>query len=115
MMFPLVAWLALSAPLPLVPSKAKPLSPVGEWTLEWRGGEGPARFDADGRFACFWQGQFWIGTWKMEDGILSVDEHIPAKDEWGGLRGNCKWAVVLKKGSLEGIVLPEGAFRLRKR
>lgn len=113
--------LALSAPAPLAaPKPAAQPSPVGEWTLEWKGATGPAKFAADGSFACVWAGRYWIGTWTLEPGTepgvraLSVDEHLPAAHEWGLSPQRIQWSATLHPGTLEGTLADGGEFRLRK-
>jgi hypothetical protein len=108
--------LALHAPRPLAPARppAQP-SPVGEWVLEWKGAEGPATFAPGGGFACVWAGRYWIRTWTMADGVLAVDEHLPAANEWGLSSQRICWAARLRPGTLEGPLADGGDFKLRKK
>lgn len=107
--------LAMAAPAPLAPAKppAQP-SPVGEWMLEWNGGEGPCRLDRGGSFACVWCGTLWIGTWELRDGVLTVDEHIPARHEREASGQRIKWSAGLEPGTLRGTLGGGGLFGLRK-
>jgi hypothetical protein len=118
--------IALHAPRPLAAPKAPapaPLSPVGSWTLEWNGGEGPCRFDKDGSFSCLWAGTQWLGLWTMEETetpegkgrTLTVSEWIPAADEWTPASQSIRWRAALRTGELSGpLDGGSGMFRLRK-
>lgn len=96
----LVVLLMAFAPLPMV-KPVKPMCPAGEWNLTWRGGEGPARFDKDGTFHCVWQGKYWVGTWKLDKGVLRVEESLHASH---GGSSPFVWSVKLDAGKWEGEI-----------
>jgi hypothetical protein len=117
-------FLILAAPPTPIPPSAEPPpgrpSPVGEWVLEWSGGEGPCVLNKDGSFSCFWGGSAWQGLWTLEGDTLAVSEWIPARDEWTPASQHLKWSVTLENGLLAGKLDAMGAgaggrFRLRKR
>lgn len=110
----------LHAPVPLVKPAAKPMSPVGEWNLRWRGCEGPVRFDKDGSFHCVWQGKYWVGTWQMnaEGDRLHVEERIHGTPDTAT---PFKWSAYLKPGAgWQGVVecaafcMGDNGFKLEK-
>lgn len=110
----MLAILSPFAPAPLAKPLLPVISPVGEWILEWRGGEGPCRFAADGGFQCQWAGKQWLGLWTLEGNDLVVSEWIPAYDELTPASANIKWTAILLEGKLEGKLIDGGNFRLRK-
>ena len=115
-MFVTMLLVALHAPAPMTPPKS-PAQPslVGEWILEWKGAEGPCVLDQGGGFACIWSGRYWIGTWRIEAGVLTVEEHLPADNEWSRSSHQARWAATLKPGTREGLLTDGGGFKLRKK
>jgi hypothetical protein len=84
------------APAPL-PRKAVPPAPVrlgeliGEWTMNWRDIDYQIILSGGDVYQAF-SPTFteWVGTWKVKDGVLSVEERT--------IDGcSCKWSVRLKR------------------
>lgn len=95
-MMTLVVALALSAPAPKPqPKKLRHLDLTSKlWQLEWGDGTGTVAFDRSGSFWCLWQGQQWIGSWRMENGKLHVKEaRVPEPD--GIPERPIEWSVIL--------------------
>lgn len=103
------------APLPpRKPPKAAPAAPpvsvVGHWWLTWGDGSGPATFNPDGSFACWWSGAWWEGRWKLTGNALSVEEGQVSAN--GPTEFNCKWTATLVPGTRKGTLDCGGRFEL---
>lgn len=117
-MYGIVVALAISAPAPM-PRPVQPVTRadvVGLWKMGWSGSHWKARFCEDGFYAS-WDGTTtWIGSWKLENGILTVAERM--QDSSLDLKGYT-WtaAMTRRKGYLDGSVKPPGpgiSFQLRR-
>jgi len=104
---------AAPAPAPKPPPPVSRAEVVGHWQLRWSGHLYQARFCPDGFFACWRGGQTWVGSWRLEGGLLTVCERqlrpgaTYPRPEWPP--NGHRWAVRLLRaahGALKGSPQP---------
>lgn len=102
--------LALAAPTPAPKVKPEPLkmpkvaqSPhVGSWRMEWNGSEGDVIFYKEGGYWCLWQGQQWVGYWRLDGRRLTVTEGLAPQTPDGVPGEPITWTVELDGKGMAG-------------
>lgn len=81
------------------PEPPVPVSPVGVWSMTWRGNEAPASFKSGGTYTCDWvDGRTWQGTWRLDALELTVTEAPSAEESPVFIT----WTIALTPGTLSG-------------
>lgn len=107
----MIAYGVYGAPVPMArPAKVVPFDPhrpAGVWKMQWEGGEWDLQLTAFGTYVASTPGgSFWVGSWRVEGGMLWVSE-APVHDD--GSRGSpWVWGVKWDR-SADGKCLPAGS------
>jgi len=70
---------AAPAPLPK-PIQYHPASLVGIWIISWGSSGGEMALHPDGQYWCQMGDRRWIGTWKVDHGVIEIVEALIGDD-----------------------------------
>lgn len=111
---------APAAPAPLPRPKKPPVAPVinlvGAWRMTWGQGEGDVVFTPDkpggasGGYWCFWAGQQWVGSWRVDGKTLRVTEGVVPDRPDNVPENPLRWTVELDATGLAGKCECGGSF-----
>jgi hypothetical protein len=80
-MTPLLLALSLPAAAPLPCHPLTPAGVCGHWNIRWSGTPGWANLSPSGHWSCVLvagdgSGSLYVGTWRVDGGVLLVREHL---------------------------------------